>query len=98
MDDFPPAGCSIPCSVLSCGKGCYKSLAVGMELLPASCVQEQISREDGWGAAAPKAREDGDTGTGSTGRLKSKKWHFWVDFPLCYQVSPCNRRDILFPA
>lgn len=69
MGDFPPAGCSTPCSVLSCGKGCYKSLAMRMELLPASCI-----------AAAPKAREDGDTGAGSTGRLKNKEWHFWAAF------------------
>lgn len=83
MDDFPPAGCSTPCSVLSCGTGCYKSLAEGKEPLPSWCVQEQTGREGWWGAAAPKAREGGDTGAGSTGRLKSKERHFWVAFPLC---------------
>lgn len=30
-------------------------------------LQEQINSENWWGAAAPRAREDGDTGAGSTG-------------------------------
>lgn len=56
-----------------------------MELLSASCVQEQISGEGWW--AAPAVSEDGHTGAGSIARLKSKVWHFGVAFSLCCQVS-----------
>lgn len=47
----------------------------------------RLAVRTGDGLATPEVSEDGHTGAGSVGRLKSKEWHFWVAFSLCYQDS-----------